>query len=144
MSRPTHVAAPPSFLGRGWAFPPDFSHAGTQVAMVEGEDDVHEALRILFATRFGERPMQEDFGCNLDAYLFAEIDHGLVNELRAMIENGILRHEPRIRLLDLDISPDQAMAGVLQIRLEYAVLASNSRYNMVFPFYLNEATAVAR
>ena len=28
------------------------------------------------------------------------------------------------------------------IALRYAVLGTNSRFNMVFPFYLNEATAV--
>jgi phage baseplate assembly protein W len=133
---------PPSFLGTGWAFPPAFAPGGAAVEMVSDTDDVHQALRILFATRQGERPMQEDFGCNLDAYQFAEIDHGLVNELHTLIEDTVLRHEPRVRLLELDVSPDESEAGVLQIRLDYEVVGTNSRFNMVFPFYVNEATAV--
>jgi phage baseplate assembly protein W len=133
--------APPSFLGTGWSFPPEFGAGGAELAVVSEVEDVHQALTILFATRQGERPMQESFGCNLDEYLFEEIDHGLVNKLTSMIHDAILQHETRIQLLDLDVSPDPKEAGILRISLDYVVLETNSRYNMVFPFYLNEATS---
>lgn len=132
--------APPSFLGTGWGFPPEFGPGGAELVTVSGVEDVHQSLAILFATRPGERPMQESFGCNLDDAMFEQIDHALVNRLTSMIHDAILRHEPRIELLDVDVTPDPADAGVLRIRLDYCVLATNSRYNMVFPFYLNEAT----
>jgi phage baseplate assembly protein W len=130
---------PPSFLGTGWRFPPAFGPGGAEVAMVSDVEDVHQSLAILFATRWGERPMQESFGCNLDAHLFEQIDHGLVNRITSSIHDAILQHETRVELLDVEVSPDPNEAGTLRIRLEYAVLATNSRYNMVFPFYLNEA-----
>lgn len=137
MSEPEQT--PPSFLGTGWSFPPEFGPGGAEVALVSDVEDVHQSLAILFATRLGERPMQESFGCNLDALLFEEIDQGLVNRINSMIHDAILQHETRIELQDLDITQDPDDAGVLRIRLEYAVLGTNSRYNMVFPFYLNEA-----
>ena len=59
------------------------------------------------------------------------------------IEEAVLLHEPRIELLDLDVSPHPRLAGTLLIRLDYQIPATNSRFNMVFPFYLNEATAVS-
>jgi phage baseplate assembly protein W len=133
------AGTPQSFLGTGWSFPPEFGPGGAEVALVSDGEDVHQALAILFATRTGERPMQETFGCNLDEVLFEEIDQHLVNRITSMINDAILQHEPRIELLDVDVSPDPDDAGVLRIRLEYAVLGTNSRYNMVFPFYLNEA-----
>jgi phage baseplate assembly protein W len=133
------AGTPQSFLGTGWSFPPEFGPGGAEVALVSDAEDVHQALAILFATRTGERPMQETFGCNLDEVLFEEIDQHLVNRITSMINDAILQHEPRIELLDVDVSPDPDDAGVLRIRLEYAVLGTNSRYNMVFPFYLNEA-----
>lgn len=132
--------AVPSFLGTGWSFPPEFGPGGVEVAMVSDAEDIHQSLRILFATRLGERPMQETFGCNLDDVLFAEIDHGLVSRLTSMIHDAILQHEPRIVLHELDVSPDPHEAATLRIRLDYSVLGTNSRFNMVFPFYLNEAT----
>lgn len=133
-------AAPPSFLGTGWSFPPSFSAGGAEVALVSGVEDVHQSLEILLATRFGERPMQESYGCNLDDALFAEIDEALVNKITALVSDAVLRHEPRVALGDLDVAQSPEDAGVLRIRVEYRVLATNSRYNMVFPFYLNEAT----
>ena len=132
--------APQSFLGTGWAFPPAFSAGGAEVATVSGADDVHQSLAILFATRRGERPMQESFGCSLDEAMFEEIDPALVNRLTTMIHDAVLTHETRIRLLNVDISQDPDEAGVLIIQLDYTILETNSRYNMVFPFYLNEAT----
>jgi phage baseplate assembly protein W len=133
-------STPPSFLGTGWSFPPEFGPGGAELALVSDVEDIHQALAILFATRQGERPMQESFGCNLDELLFAEIDHGLVNKITSMIHDAILQHETRIELLDLDVSPDPTNAGLLRVSLDYTVLETNSRYNMVFPFYLNEAT----
>jgi phage baseplate assembly protein W len=130
---------PPSFLGTGWSFPPAFSARGAEVALVSGDEDIQQSLQILLATRLGERPMQETFGCNLDDAMFKEIDHGLVNDITAMISDAVVRHEPRIELQDIDVSPDPSQAGLLRIRIAYTVLATNSRYNMVFPFYLNEA-----
>jgi phage baseplate assembly protein W len=141
VSRRRDAEALPSFLGTGWSFPPEFGPGGAQVAMVADVEDVHQALEVLFATRLGERPMQESFGCNLDDVLFAEIDHGLISSLTSMIHDAILQHETRIELHQLDVSPDPHEAATLRIKLDYTVLGTNSRFNMVFPFYLNEATS---
>lgn len=136
----TTRSAPQSFLGTGWAFPPEFGPGGAELATVSDVEDVHQSLAILFATRRGERAMQESFGCNLDEFLFEEIDHALVNRITNMIHDAILAHETRIELIDVSVGVDAAEAGLLRIAIEYAVLGTNSRYNMVFPFYLNEAT----
>jgi Bacteriophage baseplate protein W len=130
----------PGFLGIGWGFPPQFGPGGAQVAMVWDEEDIHQSLAILFATRLGERPMQEDYGCSLDELLFEAMDHALVSRITSLIHDAVLAHEPRIRLLDVDVTPDPDLDAVLRIRLDYEVPSTNSRFNMVFPFYLNEAT----
>lgn len=127
-----------SFLGTGWSFPPSFSRDGAEVEVVSDVEDVHQALQILLATRRGERPMQERFGCNLDALAFEEMNQGLVSSITSLINDAVLLHEPRVVLNAVDATPT-GEAGVLQIRIEYSIPGTNSRYNMVFPFYLNEA-----
>ena len=134
------MAEEPSFLGTGWSFPPTFAERGSAVEMVSGADDIHQSLQILLATRLGERVMQDDFGCDLTSLLFEEIDQGLINTLTGMISDAILYHEPRIELDRVDISEDQATAGLLLISLDYTIRNTNSRFNFVYPFYLNEAT----
>ena len=129
-----------SFLGTGWSFPPTFAKGGSAVEMVSGTDDIRQSLEILLATRLGERVMQEEFGCDLTAVLFEELDQSLVNSLTSLISDAILYHEPRIELNRLDITEDQATEGLLLISLDYTVRNTNSRFNLVYPFYLNEAT----
>lgn len=129
-----------SFLGTGWSFPPTFSAGGADVVMVSGNEDIEQSLQILLSTRLGERVMKDDFGCDLHDLLFEEIDQGLVNNITRMITDAILYHEARINLDDLDVSESESEAGLLLISISYTVRNTNSRYNMVYPFYINEAS----
>ncbi len=129
-----------SFLGTGWSFPPSFSDEGSEVEMVSGPEDIHQSLQILLSTQLGERVMQDGYGCDLNSVLFEEINQGLINSLTSLVSNAILYHEPRIRLDSLDVSESDSEPGLLMISLDYVVKSTNSRYNMVYPFYVNEAT----
>jgi phage baseplate assembly protein W len=135
---------PPSFLGTGWSFPPTFHAGGAALAVVDGPDNVHKSIALLLHTRPGERPMQEDYGCALDEALFGELDQQLVNRIQELIRDAVLHHEPRVAVTGLDVTPDKDDPGVLRVRLDYTIRGENTRYNLVFPFYLKEATSVAR
>lgn len=130
----------PSFLGTGWSFPPTFTTGGADVALVSGPEDIHQSLQILLSTRLGERVMQDEFGCDLHDLLFEEVDQSLVNTITSMVTNSILYHEPRIHLDNLDVSESATQQGLLLISIEYTVRSTNSRFNMVYPFYINEAS----
>jgi phage baseplate assembly protein W len=129
-----------SFLGKGWSFPPGFSNNGKDVLMVEEELDIQQSLQILLTTSQGERVMLENYGCDLNRFLFEEISQSLINELTSLITDAILYYEPRIDVAGITIDESSALSGMLLIGIEYRVRSSNSRFNMVFPFYLNEAT----
>jgi uncharacterized protein len=129
-----------SFLGTGWSFPPTFHRGGAQVAMVSGAEDIYQSLYILLSTRLGERVMQDQFGCALSNVIFEEIDQGLINSLTSGISDAILYYEPRITLDRLDVAESAEEPGLLLISLEYTIRSTNSRFNMVYPFYVNEAT----
>jgi uncharacterized protein len=133
------MTAEQSFLGTGWSFPPAFTKGGADVQLVSGVEDIHQSLQILLSTRMGERIMQDEFGCDLNNALFEEMDQGLVNTLTSLVSDAILYYEPRITLDQLDVSESDDQQGLLLISLEYTVRSTNSRFNMVFPFYLNEA-----
>lgn len=107
--------------------------------MVSGVEDIHQSLQILLSTRLGERVMQDDFGCDLQSVLFEEVDQGLVNSITSIITDAILHHEPRISLDNLDVSESGTNQGLLLISIEYTVRSTNSRFNMVYPFYINES-----
>jgi len=136
------MLADSSFLGTGWSFPPAFRRGGADVEMAAGSEDIHQSLQILLSTRLGERVLQPEFGCDLTDILFEEIDQGLVNTLTSLISDAILVFEPRISLDNLDVSESADEPGLLLIQIEYTVSSTNSRFNMVYPFYLNETAAL--
>lgn len=126
-----------SFLGRGWSFPPTFSReAGVQ--MLNGEEDIQSSLKILLSTRVGERVMEPEFGCNSDAMVFENMNTGFQTFMQKQIQDAILLYEPRIDLKNVDLVKQGEAEGTILISLEYIVRATNSRSNLVFPFYLNE------
>lgn len=127
-----------SFLGTGWSFPPRFGGGG--VAMTRDEQDIEASLGILFSTLPGERFLQPGYGLDMSELLFEPVSTTLRTYLEDRIRTAILIHEPRIRLLSLHIDTPEPLAGTLNILLEYAVRATNSRFNRVFPYYLGEAS----
>jgi len=127
-----------SFLGKGWSFPPTFDNAGGEVLMLKGEDDIQSSLQILLATKLGERVMQPLFGCNLDAMVFELLDTTLKTEMKNLIERAILFFEPRINIDKIDIDSQNDLNGVVIITVNYVVRSTNTRGNLVFPFYLSE------
>ena len=128
------------FLGKGWNFPPTFTQGGEGVEMISGVEDIHQSLSIIVSTQPGERVMQDRFGCDMNSFVFEELDQGLLNTMRQTISDAILYHEPRIKLEGLTISEDEDEPGLLLILIDYTVRGTNSRYNMVYPFYRNEAS----
>jgi len=128
----------PSFLGKGWHFPPTFTASGRDVWRVADEEDIQQSLYILLSTAQGERVMREDFGASLNPFMFEEMDGSLRNSVTVYIRKALLRHEPRISVEKVDVTASNDAEGVLLIHLTYRVLATNSRFNLVYPFYLNE------
>ena len=126
-----------SFLGVGWSFPPAFENVGGEVQMLKGEDDIKSSLQVLLATRLGERVMQPLFGCNLDAMMFEQLDTTLKTEMRNLIEKAILYFEPRINIDKIDMESTNT-DGLILITVNYTVRSTNTRGNLVFPFYLSE------
>ena len=127
-----------SFLGTGWSFPPTFNKDTGTVEMVSNESDIRESLEIILSTGPSERVMQLDFGCELSQFMFEEITQSLITRIRGTVSDALLEHEPRIEVDDISVEEGEEQ-GLLLIGVSYTVRATNTRSNMVYPFYLNEA-----
>ncbi len=128
------------FLGQGWSFPPRFSRRTGGVAMVHGLEDIRESLRILLSTDRGERVMLPAYGCDLRRRVFRALTTTLITEIKDLVEQAIVLWEPRIELLSVVVAADPSEPGLVRIDIAFEVRRTNVRSNMVFPFYLTEAT----
>jgi uncharacterized protein len=129
-----------SFLGIGWAFPPEFSRESSSVRMVSGLEDIRESLHILLSTIPGERVMLPSYGCDLHRFVFRELSSSLIGEIREAVTTAVIRWESRIDLIACLITTDERQPGLLLIELSFKIRRTNGRGNMVYPFYLLEAT----
>ncbi|KAB2918981.1 MAG: GPW/gp25 family protein [Bacteroidetes bacterium] len=134
-----------TFLGRGWTFPPAFfKHAAggnAGVHLAQGEEDINQSLEILFSTALGERVMQPQYGGDLQDLMFEGMDIGLLTRLKDRVRKAIIYFEPRIKLDNVKTLVTET-EGLIMLVVEYTVISTNTRNNMVYPFYLKEATDI--
>jgi len=132
-----------AYLGTGWSFPPTFDKASRSVELVSAEDDIWQSLYILLSTSLGERVMQPTYGCNLTELLFETLSPNVASNIKELIRTAIVYHEPRIRLNQIDLSLSQELEGVVNIAVDYTILSTNSRFSLVYPFYIREGVGSA-
>jgi hypothetical protein len=129
-----------AFLGRGWSYPVSSNGTATDVPLVEHEEDIRQAVRIILETGRGERVMRPDFGAGLDAFLFEPIQTTTMALIRHRVEESLITWEPRIRVESVEVMAAAANLGRLDIAIAYRVRSTNTFYNLVYPFYMQEGT----
>jgi phage baseplate assembly protein W len=122
-------------LGAGLAFPLGVDNRAS-VALVRGEQDIDQAVQIILGTAPGERPMRPEFGCEVHDHLFDTIDAAMIGRLDAAIRAALDRWEPRIEITDIDYDLDRVGEGRLDVTIGYRIRATNSKRNLVYPFYV--------
>jgi uncharacterized protein len=130
------------FLGSGWKFQvaPESSglvlESSGQIAMAHHEESISQAIWMILATALGERVMRPDFGCGIHDLIFAVNSAGTAGQVAALVRQALVQWEPRIDVLEVTAVPDAAEPSLLLIEITYQVRTTNSRFNLVYPFYL--------
>jgi phage baseplate assembly protein W len=132
-----------SFLGTGWSFPPVFNRFTNSVQMVSELDDIRESIYLILETYPGERIMQPEFGCYLKRLVFEKIDSSLAVRINETIGKALLYFEPRIKFIDVEVVHTDDLAGIITLRINFSVIITNTRHNIVYPFYFTEGTNVS-
>lgn len=128
---------PKAFLGRGLAFPVALDPATGAIAMAQYEEDIRQAIRIILDTDPGERVMRPDFGAGLRALVFEPINTQTLALARHRVEQALVLWEPRIDSVVVTTTAQPAQ-GLIAIEVRYRVRSTNTFYNLVYPFFLQE------
>lgn len=128
-----------AYLGTGWSFPPSFVRNDAKLEISSDNEDIKQSLQILLGTELGERVMRSEYGTDLRRLLFEPLDESLKSFFISMIQDAILLYEPRIQVENILLEDDSPNGRVL-ITVEFLVPVTNSRLNLVYPFYKEEAT----
>ncbi len=131
-----------SFLGSGWSFPPRFMESTDGLEMSHDERDIAESIMVLLTTTPGERVMNPKYGCDLQSMVFSSMSATNKTRMEDMISTAILYFEPRVKIASIKIDSTDRLKGRLDISITYDIKGTNSRKNMVYPFYLSEGTDI--
>ena|SRR5436190_1310900 len=123
-------------VGTGWRFPilPDLAGG---LAYASGDENVEQSLKILLLTALGERVMRPDFGSKAGTLVFAPGSVQNLGLLETTIRDAVRDWEPRIDLEEVRAEPDLDDETQITVHIGYRVRQTNTRSNLVFPFYLN-------
>jgi phage baseplate assembly protein W len=128
------------FLGTGWAFPvrPDL---GGGLGYTSGEANIEQSLLVLLQTAQGERVMRPLFGTRGRELVFAPGSTQNLRLLETTVQEAIRDHEPRVAVerVQAELDPRDETRAIVD--LTYRVRQTNTRLNLVFPYYLGTAGA---
>jgi phage baseplate assembly protein W len=127
-------------IGKGWRFPIEPDASGG-LGYVGGEQNIEQSLRILLQTDRGQRVMRADFGCTAGRLVFAPGSEHFLHELERAIREAVRDWEPRVELEDVRAELSARDETIALVAIEYRIRASNTRENLVFPFYLRDSGA---
>jgi len=127
-----------AFLGAGMKFPPQIDPGTGRFAVSAREPSVRESVYLILMTHQGERWLEPGFGGRMMSYTFMDTSPTTLRILSDELRGLLLQQEPRIGEVEVEVDP-KAREGCLLVSVTYTVAASNTRDNLVFPFYLNAA-----
>jgi uncharacterized protein len=125
----------PDLIGRGWSFPFDVNARGG-IAMVDGDEEIHQSILMIVRTRRGARVMRPEFGCLIWDLLFAPNDAGTWTMAGHHVREALGWWEPRIDVDDVQAAPDPDDPAIVQVQVDYTIRATHDSRSLVFPFYL--------
>ncbi len=124
---------PGDFLGVGWNFPVEIIDG--RVRLAEYEESVRQSIWTILSTSQGERVMRPDFGCGLSDLVFSLNNASTAGRVAFEVRHALDQWERRVETLSVKVS-NTSRPEVLEIHLECSIFRTNTRLNMVYPFYL--------
>jgi uncharacterized protein len=123
------------FLGAGIAFPLRVGEDGF-IAMNTLEDHVRQSILLIVQTARGERLMRPDFGAGLNKLAFDPLNQATITLAQHYVKEALIRFEPRIEVLNVEVTAGPQQQDRLVIHLHYRVRSTDTTFNLVYPFYV--------
>ena len=94
-----------------------------QLTILKDLDAVKQSIKNLILTSRGERPFQPTLGSNVRALLFEPADYFTEFDLKEAIEETVLNFEPRVRLLNIDVTGEEDY-NRFRVSIEFQMVTS--------------------
>jgi uncharacterized protein len=123
-------------LGVGLSFP--VRPVAGRLQYVAYEDDVEQAIGLILETARRERVMLPEFGSELGQMVFGPNSPLVQRTVENMVRAALTDWEPRVSVEAVTARAGEDQKNLLLIEIDYVVRRTNTSFNRVFPFYLNQ------
>ena len=130
----------------GFGFPFRIDPVTGGIARAAGLDKIRQNIRVILATRLGERPMLRDYGTRLASLVHDPNDEALAVLIRREIQQALLAWEPRIMITALSVERQGSGGGggesgggdgdpdaTLALRLDYTLTNDAATDRLMVP-----------
>ena len=80
--------------------------------------------------------MRSDFGAGLRSFIFEPVNTTTMQLIATRVTESLVDWEPRIDVIDVNVTTDNVLPNKLLIEIDYRVRATNTLHNLVYPFYV--------
>ncbi|GAA3553254.1 GPW/gp25 family protein [Kribbella ginsengisoli] len=114
-----------------------------RLGFARGIDKLEQCIRLVLLTYPGERVMRPDFGCRLRDFLFEAATPATMVRIADEIEQAIAACEPRVEVRQVEVTPDEAVDGLLHIAIHYRPVDESEPVVIVVDFATDRHPAAA-
>ena len=107
----------------GLYFPLKFGPLG-HFERVTGIDKIYCNLKNIVLTTIEERFMEPTFGSIAFNTIFRNMDLSTTALIRDLLVSAINLHEPRVRVIDIQVKPSDSEDGLLEVAITFQFLAT--------------------
>lgn len=127
-----------SFRGTGWAHPVRVDENG-RIGQADERDGIDRSIALILGTAKGERIMRPDFGSDLHDFSFKPLSPVNLQRMATAVKFALMTWEPRVRVRQVEARQSPQDYTTALISIDYEVRRSNTKRNLVFPFYTQGA-----
>jgi hypothetical protein len=114
----------------GPAYPFRIDPATGAVAWATGTDKLKQNIALILGTRYGERPMNRNFGTRIHSLVHDPNDDVLASLLQSQVQQSLIQFEPRILVTQTSIA--QA-GGQAQLVVNYTYTTEPVADQLILP-----------
>ena len=97
----------------------------------EYKDEIRQNLKNLLLTQKGERAFQPEFGTNLRAICFEQVDDNLPETIDLDVRNAVEQWLPYIIINDIEILTDDGNKSKIYVQIKYSINIESFKENTI-------------
>jgi phage baseplate assembly protein W len=114
--------------GPGYPFQIDPTTGG--VAWATGTDKLRQNIQLILGTRYGERPMNRNFGTRIHTLVHDPNDGVLASLLQSQVQQNLMQFEPRILVTQTSLTQSE---GEVQMVVNYTYTTEPVADQLILP-----------